>query len=126
MNLLGELATVALGLSMLSAYGMMSYLVAGRTREIGIRLAVGAQRADVAKLVLKFGIWLGVVGITIGLPLTFFWALFLRKTVFGISGFDLQAFLISAGGVLLAIILACAIPALRATRIDPMSALRCE
>jgi predicted permease len=126
MNLLGELAAVALGLSMLGTYGMMSYLVAGRTREIGIRLAVGAQRADVAKLVLKFGIWLGVVGISVGLPLSFCEALFLRNSVIGVSPFDLQAFLMPAGAVLLAIILACAIPLLRATRIDPMLALRCE
>src|SRR5438094_10482839 len=71
MNLLGEMAAAALGLTVLGAYGLLSYLVKQRTREIGIRLAVGAQQTDIAKLLLGFGLWLVLTGISLGLPAAF-------------------------------------------------------
>jgi ABC-type antimicrobial peptide transport system permease subunit len=126
MRLLGELAGVALGLTVLGAYGMMSYLVTRRTREIGIRLAVGAQRVDVARLILRFGVWLAFAGISLGLPAAFCGSLLLRHLVFGVTPFDLASFAAAAVVVLLAILFACWLPAARAAKVDPMVALRYE
>ena len=97
MRLLGELAAVAMGLTVLGAYGMMSYLVTQRTREIGIRLAVGARRAEVAGFILRFGLWLALTGISLGLPVAFGGSFLLRHIVSGVSPFDLLSFAIAAG-----------------------------
>ncbi len=122
-HLLGELAAVALGLTVLGAYGMMSYLVTQRTQEIGIRLAVGAQRAQIAMLILKFGLWLALAGVSLGLPAALCGSLLLRHVAFEVSPFDLPAFLMAAGAVTAAIALACWLPARRASRVDPVEAL---
>ncbi|PYI85873.1 MAG: hypothetical protein DME26_10015 [Verrucomicrobia bacterium] len=126
MSLLGEIAAVALGLTVLGAYGLMSYLVKQQTREIGIRLAIGAQRFDVAKLVLRFGLWLALAGTSVGLPAAFGGSFLLRHLVSGVSPFDLRSFAIAAGAVSFAIILACWLPARRAANVDPIEALRYE
>ena len=126
MNLLGEIAAAALGLTVLGAYGLLSYRVKQRTREIGIRLAVGAQRTDVAKLFLGFGLWLVLAGICLGLPAAFGGSFLLRHLVSGVSPFDGLSFAIAAGAVMLAIVLACWLPARRASKVDPMEALRYE
>jgi ABC-type antimicrobial peptide transport system permease subunit len=126
MNLLGRLGALALGLTVLGVYGMMSYIVRQRTRELGIRMAIGAQRADIAKLILHFGACLSLAGMILGLPLAFCGSFLLRHAVFGISPFELQPVLFAAEAVLLAILCACAIPAVRATRVNPMQALRYE
>ena len=126
MNLLGEIAAAALGLTVLGAYGLLSYRVKQRTREIGIRLAVGAQRTDVAKLLLGFGLWLVLAGICLGLPAAFGGSFLLRHLVSGVSPFDWLSFAIAAGAVMLATVLACLLPARRAAEVDPMEALRYE
>ena len=126
MNLLGEIAAAALGLTVLGAYGLISYLVKQRRREIGIRLAIGAQRTHVAKLLLGFGLWLVLTGIILGLPAAFGGSFLLRHLVSGVSPFDWLSLAVAAGAVMLAILLACWLPARRASKVDPMEALRCE
>ena len=126
MNLLGEIAAAALGLTVLGAYGLLSYRVKQRTREIGIRLAVGAQRTDVAKLLLGSGLWLAVTGISLGLSMAFCGAFLLRHLVSGVSPFDGLSLAVAAGAVMVAIVLACWLPARRASKVDPLEALRCE
>jgi len=126
MNLLGEIAAVALGLTVLGSYGLMAYLVKQRRREIGIRLAVGAQRSDLAKHVLGSGPWLVLTGISLGLPLAFCGAFLLRHLVSGVSPFDLLSLAIAAGALMFAIVFACWLPARRASKVDPLEALGCE
>jgi len=126
MRLLVELAAVAMGLTVLGAYGMMSYLVTQRTREIGIRLAVGARRAEVAGFILRFGLWLALAGTGLGLPAAFSGSFILRRLVCGVSPFDLPAFVMAAGAIMFAIVLACWLPARRAASVDPLEALRYE
>jgi putative ABC transport system permease protein len=126
MTLLGRLAALALALTVLGVYGMMSFVVTQRTREIGIRIAVGAGRADVARLILLSGFGVALAGVGIGLPLALGGASLLRHVVYGVNAFDLPAFGAAAVLVLFAILLACWLPARRASKVDPMVALRHE
>ena len=126
MTLLGRLAVLALALTVLGVYGMMSFVVAQRTREIGIRIAVGAGRADVARLILLSGFGVVLAGVGIGLSLTLGGASLLRHVVYGVNAFDLPAFGAAAVLVLFAILLACWLPARRASNVDPVVALRHE
>ena len=126
MNLLSEIAIVALGLTALGAYGLVSFLVTQRTNEFGVRLAVGAGRRDILNLILKLGLGLALAGTLLGLPAAFGGSFLLRHLVPGVSPLDYASFAIAAGGVFLAILLACYLPARRASRVDPMTALRHE
>jgi hypothetical protein len=125
-NLLAEIALVALALTILGAYGLVSFLATRRTHEFGIRLAVGAQRGDILKLILRLGFLLALVGTGLGLPLAFAGSFLLRHLVPGLSPLDYPAFALASGAVFLAILLACYLPARRASRVDPLTALRCE
>ena len=124
--LLGIFAAVALLLASVGIYGVMSYAVNQSTRELGIRLALGAQRRDIFGLVMGQGLILAAIGIVIGLAASVALTRFLSSLLFGVSPTDLFTF---AGiSILLAAIalLACYLPARRATRVDPMVALRYE
>jgi putative ABC transport system permease protein len=126
MLLLAIFAGVALVLAAVGIYGVMSYSVAQQTREIGIRMALGAQRSDVLKMTVKQGLRLVVFGLAIGLVAAFILTRVMATLLFGISATDPLTF-ISISFVLLAVaILASYIPALRATRVDPMIALRAQ
>jgi ABC-type antimicrobial peptide transport system permease subunit len=124
MLLLAIFAGIALVLAAVGIYGVMSYSVAQQTREIGIRMALGARHSDVLKMTVKQGAQLVGAGLAIGLVVAFGLTRVMTSLLFGISATDPVTFL-SIGGVLLAVaLLASYIPALRATRVDPMVALR--
>jgi ABC-type antimicrobial peptide transport system permease subunit len=122
----GALGSLALLLASAGIYAVMAYAVAQRTREIGIRIALGAQSNNVLALVLHQGMRLVLIGAAIGLGASIVGSRLLSKFLYGISALDGLAF---AGVTLLLMVmalLACCIPARRAIRIDPMTALRYE
>ena len=123
--LLSVFAATALVLSVVGLYGVMSYLVAQRTREFGIRLALGASRAEIVRRVLRDGTWRVAIGAAIGLAATTGLARLLAGLVYGVGTFDISSVLAVATLVVVAIA-ACGIPAVRATRVDPAIALRSE
>jgi len=126
MRILAILGCVALLLASVGTYGVMAYVVNSRTREIGIRLAVGATRTHAMVLILSMGLHLGLLAIVIGVPIAMGLATILRSQIEGISPFDPISFVVVILSVLTALIVACWIPARRAARIDPMEALRYE
>jgi ABC-type antimicrobial peptide transport system permease subunit len=123
--LLSVFAATALVLSVVGLYGVMSYLVAQRTREFGIRLALGASRAEIVRRVLRDGMWRVAIGAAIGLAATTGLARVLAGLVYGVGTFDISSLLAVVMLVVVAIA-ACGVPAVRATRVDPAIALRTE
>lgn len=124
--LLGLFGGLALVLASVGVYGVMAYSVARRTQEIGIRMALGAQRGDVLRMVLRGGFTLAAVGVALGLAGAFAATRLLEGLLFGVKPTDLQTYAITAAILVAVALVACAIPALRASRINPMRALRYE
>lgn len=122
--LLGLFALVGFALAIVGVYGVISYLVAQRTQEIGIRMALGAQRANVLWLVLRQGLWLGVAGTAVGLYGAWQMGKAMQHLLWGVSPLDPATFLSASVGLMLVAGLATAIPGLSAMRIDPLLALR--
>jgi putative ABC transport system permease protein len=124
--LLGVFAALALGLAIVGIYGVFSYVVAARTREFGIRLALGAQRRDVLSLVVGEGLQLTLAGVGIGMIGALALTRFLSSWLYGVSPTD-PVTLVSVSTLLIGVALAaCYFPARRATKVDPMVALRYE
>jgi predicted permease len=119
-------AAVALLLGVIGIYGVLSYLVSKRSREIGIRLALGAQRRSVFWLILKEGAKFGLTGIAFGLAAAFALTRFLTSELYGVSATDPFTYLGVAMLMLAVTLLACYIPTRRATQVDPLTALRAE
>jgi len=125
-SVLGGFGMLALALVAIGIYGVMSYAVAKRTREIGIRMALGAERGDVLKLIVSQGLILTVIGMAIGGAAALALTQTMKALLFGVSATDPYTFI--GVGVLLALVafLACYFPARRASKVDPMIALRYE
>jgi predicted permease len=126
MILLDSFAAIALVLASIGLYGVISYLVGQRTHELGIRIALGAQRQNVLRLVLGHGLKVAVLGIGIGLLAAFGLTRLLSNMVYGVSTTDPPTFLVITGLLLVVAVLASLVPAWRATRVDPLVALRNE
>jgi predicted permease len=125
-QVLGLFAAIAVALAMIGIYGVMSYSVNQRTREIGIRLALGAQRDDVLGMIARLGLKLVLAGVVIGAALSLALARLISNLLYGVKASDPLTYLV-VGAVLVGVaLLACYIPARRAMRVDPVSALRCE
>ena len=126
MILLGVFSAIALALSCVGIYGVTSYLVEDRTREIGIRMALGAERSDVLRLILVRGTVMAALGIGTGALISLALTRLISSQLYGITPHDPLTFL-SAGFALMAVVMiACYVPARRATQVDPLVALRCE
>ena len=125
-NVLGSFGVLALVLAAIGIYGVMSYVVAGRTREIGLRMALGAQLRQVRHLILRQGMMLAGSGLILGLAVVFVLARFLTSMLYGVSPSDPVTFVGISFLLAMVALLACYLPACRAARIDPMIAIREE
>jgi putative ABC transport system permease protein len=126
MSLLTLFAGIALALSALGIYGVVAYSVAQRTHEVGIRMALGARKSDVLGLVIKNGMLLTLVGIAIGIVIALQVTRVMTALLFEVTPTDGPTFVAVSGLLLFVAFIACYIPARRATKVDPLVALRYE
>jgi ABC-type antimicrobial peptide transport system permease subunit len=124
--LVGTFAATALVLAIVGIYGVVSYSVAQRSREMGIRLALGAQPRTLVALVVRHAIWMAAIGVTVGIATTIMLGAFADKLLYGVRSSDPLTY--ASVAMVLAIVAVCATisPARRATRVDPALALRAE
>jgi predicted permease len=126
MLLLSAFAVVAVFLAAVGLYGVIAYAVSQRTREIGLRMAIGAQRADVLRMVVGGGMKLATVGVVVGLLAALWLARYVASMLFGVTSLDPVSYSVTAAVLLTVSAIACYIPARRATTVDPLVALRAE
>jgi ABC-type antimicrobial peptide transport system permease subunit len=124
--LIGGFAALALVLGVVGLYGVISYSVSQRTREIGVRMALGAQPTSVYRLILKDAGWLTALGIVVGLGCSVAAATLMRKVLFGVESWDLPTLAGVAAVLGIFALLASYIPAHRAASLDPVEVLRAE
>ena len=126
MELLGVFAVLAVILSAVGIYGVISYIAAQRTQEIGIRMALGAEKGSVLRMVLREAGVMALIGVGIGLVAAFALTRLMASILFGVSTHDPLTYVGVAALLMLVALAACYIPARRAARVDPMVALRYE
>ncbi len=119
-------AALALVLAVTGVYGVLAYSVSQRTHEVGIRMALGAGRRDVLRLFMGQGMRLVLLGLVIGLGGAFALTRLMSSLLFGVSSTDAATFVLVAVGLMLVGVFACYLPVRRATRVDPLIALRYE
>ncbi len=117
-------SSLSLVLAALGIYGVISYAVAQRTSEIGIRMALGAQTGDVLRMIGSTGLRLALTGTAAGAIGAFALTRFMYRLLFGVSAVDVTTFLSMAGVLIFVTLLACYVPARRASKVDPLIALR--
>jgi len=125
-TLMGVFAGLALLLAAIGIYGVVSDSVAQQTHHIGVRMALGARGADIFRMVLKEGFFLGALGIGIGVAAAFGLMRLISALLFGVATHDVSVFATVTGTLFLITLLACYLPARRATKVDPLIALRYE
>jgi ABC-type antimicrobial peptide transport system permease subunit len=126
MVLFGFFAALAVLLSAIGIYGVVSYSVARRVHEIGVRMAMGAGQGDVLLLVMKEGLLLALAGVALGSGAAYWLTRLIANQLYGVTPTDPQTFASVALVLLAMALLACYLPARRTARLDPMAALRCE
>jgi predicted permease len=126
LELLGVFATAALLLAAIGIYGVMSYTFSQRTHEVGVRVALGAQRLDILRMAVGEGMFVVAIGLLLGLAGTLTVTRVFQSMLFGVNAADPVTLIVVAGILAAVALLACYIPARRATRIDPLTALRVE
>jgi putative ABC transport system permease protein len=124
--LLGSFGLLALLISAIGLFGVMSYSVSRRTHEIGIRLALGARPRNILRLIAGQGLKLTLIGLALGLAGAFTLTRLMSPLLYGVSAVDPSTFILIFLLLLCVALLACWLPARRATRVDPLIALRCE
>ena len=124
--LLGIFGAIGLALAAIGLYGVMSYSVRRRTREIGIRMALGAKRPTVLRMILRQGLFLTAIGLAIGLAIALALGRFTASVLYGTSGTDPLTFATVSLVLIAAAVAAILVPALRAAHVEPTTALRCE
>ncbi len=122
--LLSIFGALALGLAVVGVFGVINYSVSQRAHEIGVRIALGAQRKDIFKLVVGQGMALALVGVGIGIGGAFALTRFIKKLLYEVSPTDSATFIVVASMLVCVAFFACYIPARRATKVDPLAALR--
>jgi putative ABC transport system permease protein len=125
-SVFGAFAFLALTLAAVGIYGTVSYAVSQRTHEIGVRVALGAQRLDVIRLVIRQSLKMTLLGVTVGMGVAVALSRVMKSLLFSVSATDPVTYIVIALLLVMVALLACWIPARRATKVDPMVALRCE
>jgi putative ABC transport system permease protein len=124
--LLGGIAALAILVAAVGLFGVVAQSVAQRSRELGIRLALGARPGEIRSMVLREGVWLGLAGIGLGVPAAFAASRALTGLLYGVTPTDATSFVLAAVGLMAVSLVASYVPALRASRVDPLVALRSE